>query len=100
MELVIHVTEAEEDLIYRLDPRTKQMLEEQMQKKGIQINIASKLHIGLETKSDYQHYHGDFEKSQVPIILTGLSPDRLKTIGYSEVVYYRTLTGKTDRVAL
>jgi hypothetical protein len=96
VDLTIHVTETEEDLIYKLDPHTKKSLEGK-----ISIHIASKIHIGCDTKIDYEYYHNDFENYQVPSILTGLSCNELKDqLNVTALVYYRTLTGETKRVQL
>ena len=94
MDLMIYVTETDSDLIYKLDPHTKTQLQ------GKTKIPASKVHIGVDTKSDFAYYHGEFENSQLPSMLTGLTCEELKKNGFDHLVYYRTQTGARKNIDL
>lgn len=88
---MILVTPTDKEVIYKLDPRTKKALE-QYSAAG---EKASRLSINWDTKHDFEFYNGDFENSQVPLILTGLDSSKLKQYGFTHLFYFNTVNGKT-----
>lgn len=100
MELRIYVTETDSELIYKLDPLIHAQLVAIAKEKGISIHITPKFQLSLETKADYEYYHGDFEQTQVISILIGISRENLKKLGFASLVYYRFPTDKIDRILL
>jgi len=100
MELRIYVTETESELIYKLDPLIHSELVTLAEKMGIRIHITPKFQLSLDTKDDYEYYHGNFERTQVLIILIGITSELLKKLGFTSLAYYRFPTDKIDRIPL
>lgn len=88
---MILVTPTNKDVIYKLDPRTKKILESYT---DVGVN-ASRLSISWDTKHHFEFQNGTLEDSQVPLVLTGLDDSGLKAHGFTHVFYFNTATGQT-----
>lgn len=91
MKVMILVTPTNKEVIYKLDPRTKKILETYTNAP----ERASRLSLSWDTKHDFEFQNGSLEDFQVPLVLTGLDGSSLKAHGFTHVLYFNTANGNT-----